>query len=319
MTDLSFSQFSDQIQEHFAKGTFAEGLSLASLYISEFPNEFPLINYWRMCLAARLDETVTANKILESTLASGIWYSEILLRQSPALEPLQGQEEFERLIDISLQMQTADPINAVPVLVVRPEEACGPEDEGCPAVIFLHANQDTAQKNLEHWRSLPNQGWLVAMPQSSLAMWAGVYIWQDFESAAKEIEEHYHKLTEQYSLDPERILLAGFSMGAEVALAMILDGRIKAKGFVLLGPGGPFMGNLDEWSPLIEKSKSKDIRGVILMGLADETIPQDNIRQLVKTLNDNGIACDLKTFPGLENEYPEDFEDVLKEALDFIF
>lgn len=318
MGDLTFTQLSNQIQTHFANGNYAEGLSLASQYVTEYPNEFPLINYWRICFAARISETATAKKILETSLASGCWYSELLLRQSPSLESLQGEEEFERLVGISLQMQTSDPTSAIPMLVMRAKDACGPEADRCPAVLFLHSNQDTAQKNMPHWQSLADQGWLVAIPQSRTAMWVEAYVWMDYESAAKEIEEHYDRLMAEYSVDTERFLLAGFSMGAEVALAMALDGRIDAKGFILLGPGGPFMDDLAKWEPFIEKARDKGLRGVILMGLADEEIPQDNIRKLIITLNENGIACDLKTYPDLEHAYPEDFDEFLQEALKFI-
>jgi predicted esterase len=318
MAELSFTQLTNQIQTHIANGTYSEGLSLASQYVTEYPNEFPLINFWRISLAAKMNEPATANKILESTLASGIWYSDLLLRQSPSLENLQGEEEFERLAGISLRMQVSDPANAVPMFVMRPKGACGPEDDGCPAAIFLHANQDTAQKNMPHWQSLADHGWLVAMPQSSAAMWADAYVWMDYESAAKEIEEHYSRLIEEYSVDTEQLVLAGFSMGAEVALAMALSVRIEVQGFILLAPNGPFMDNLAEWEPFIEKARDKGLRGVILMGIADEAISQDNIRELVTTFNKNGIACDLKTTSDLEHDYPEDFDKALEEGLKFI-
>lgn len=318
MAELSFTELTDKIQSHFAEGTFSEGLSLASEYVTVYPEEFALLNYWRMCLAARMNDFPTANKILETALASGSWYSELLLRDSPSLVPLQGEDEFERLVGISLQMRASDPATAVPMLVMRSKDACGPEDEGCPAVIFLHANQDTAQKNVPHWQSLADAGWLVALPQSSKAMWADAYVWMDHDTSADEIVGHFERLTGEYSLDTERVILAGFSMGAEVALAIALNGAIESKGFILLGPGGPFMDDLAKWAPSIERAKDKNLRGVILMGLADETIPQDNIRALVKTLNEAGVACELKTYPDLKHEYPPDFEVVLQDAIKFI-
>jgi dipeptidyl aminopeptidase/acylaminoacyl peptidase len=78
------------------------------------------------------------------------------------------------------------------------------------------------------------------------------------------------------------------------------------------------MDDLAKWTPSIEKAKDKGLRGVIMMGLADETIPQDNIRILVERLNKAGIACELKTYPGLGHEYPPDFESALQDAINFI-
>lgn len=318
MTKLSFDQLAKEIQAHFANNTSAEGLSLTSQYVTEYPHQLPLINYWRICFAAKMNEPATAYKFLETTLESGSWYSELILRQSPSLEIFKGEEEFERLLGISLQMQAADPTFSTPMIIMRAEGACGPESDECPTVIFLHSNQDTAHSNIPHWQSLADQGWLVALPQSSVALWADAYVWIDFESGAKEVEEHYARLVTEYSVATEKVLLSGFSMGAEVALAMALSGRIDVRGFILIGPGGPFMDDLTLWEPFIEQAKDKGLRGVILMGLADVTIPRDNIRALVKTLNENGIACELKPYPDLEHVYPDDFANFLQEAVKYI-
>ncbi len=318
MSTMTYEEFTQRIQQHFAEQTYADGLALASEQVVNFPEEFPTINYYRICLASRMGEFAIANKILESTLASGIWYSEMILRQSPSLEPLQGQEEFERLAAISAKMIAVDGLAQMPMLVVRPENACGPDDEGCPAVLFLHGNFDTAQKNLEQWRHLPEKGWLAAFPQSRQAMFPGSFHWTDYETTLEEIYEHYEGLTANYSLDLDRLIVGGFSMGGEMALTMALTGDLPARGFILLGPGGPDIANLAHWQALIEKAQGKNLRGVILMGEADDSIPREEIVQLVDLLNDHGILCLLKSFPGLEHAYPPDFVAVADEAIDFI-
>jgi len=319
MAGITIEKLGELVTNHFADQTYAEGLALATEHIKDFPDKFALVNYWRVCFAARLEAFEQANQILEATLASGHWYSEAILRQSPSLGPLQGNDEFERLVGISLKMKAADPAEQLPMLVVRTEGACSQDDEkGCPVFFFLHGNDDTAQANLKHWHALSNQGWLVALPQSSHAFWSGSYAWTDYESAAKEIEGHYAMLAAQYALDPEQIVLGGFSMGAEVALGLALSGRIKAHGFILLGPGGPFMDEPEKWEPFLESAKDRGLRGVVLMGLDDLTIPQDNVKKLVEKLNDNHVPTELKTFPGLGHGYPEDFDKVSREALKFI-
>lgn len=317
MTEMTFTQLNQKIQQHFAAEEYQAGLILATQSLPKFPKEFAFLNYYRICLAARLNAYEQASKILEDTLASGIWYAEPVLRQSPSLEPLQGLPEFERLVGISLQMQQADPAELLPMVVVRPDGACDPGQPGCPAVMVLHGNQDTAQHQLEAWSSLPGLGWLLAVPQSKHVLWAGAYAWTSHEDAA-DVRDHYEALTARYSINPDSVILGGFSMGAEVALAMALRGDIKAQGFILCGPGGPYLDNLDEWLPLLEASGKRKLRGYIIVGLADDTIPQDNIRKLVEMLNMHGHSTELKVFPGLEHEYPDDFEDTLAYALKYI-
>ena len=317
MPEMIFPELAEQIQQHFEAQTYAEGLTLASEKIKDFPEEYPTINYWRICLAARLGQFDLANKFLETTLASGIWFADFLLRQSPSLEAIQGNGEFEKLVEISSQMRAVDGAE-VPLLVTRPEDACGPGDAGCPALIFLHSNMDTAHRNLKQWAFLSANDWLLAMPQSSQALWTGAYNWVDHETTKTEMEDNFRRISSQYSLDEDRLIWGGFSMGAEMALTMVLNEDFPARGFVLLGPGGPKMTDLNDWLPLLDKAAGRDLHGVIWMGEDDLTIPQVNVRTLVKWLNERGIPTDLVTFPGLGHEYPPDFEQVATQALDFI-
>ena len=318
MANLTFPELAEQIQKHFAEGTYAEGLSLASEKITAFPEEYPTINYWRICLAVRLDHFDLANKFLDTTLASGIWFADFLLRQSPSLAGIQGNPEFERLAEISAQMRAADAVDEIPLLIARPEDACGPGDTGCPTLVFLHANMDTAQRNLEQWAHLSAQGWLVAVPQSDQALWTGAYTWANHETTKTQIDAHYQRITSQYSIDTSRLILGGFSMGGEMALTLVLNHDFPASGFILLGPGGPKMDDLSEWLPFIKKAAGRDLRGVIWMGEDDLTIPQNKVRRLVEHLNAAGITTKLETFPGLGHDYPENFKQVAARAINFI-
>ena len=319
MTEITIDALGLEIQKHFNNKTYAEGLALASKQLKEFPNNFPLLTYWRICFAARMNALPQANQILEALLSSGIWYSEALLRESPSLDALQKDPEFERLAGISLKMQISDPLEKLPLLVVRPENMWGPgQESGCPNLVFLHGNRDNAQANLSHWHPLSKKGWLVALPQSSQVYWSENYSWTAHEMAENEVLEKYNGLSKQYSLDTQNTVIAGFSMGAEIALALALNVKLNSQGFILLGPGGPYMNDLSRWDDLIEIAKDTGLRGVVLMGLEDKTIPQNAIRELVEKLNKRGIPTDLQTFPGLGHQYPENFEVVLDKALSFI-
>jgi predicted esterase len=269
-------------------------------------------------LAARLSYYTRVMQILETALSSGTWYGEAFLQNSPSLEPLQGNPDYERLLDISHQMQANDPANALPLLVVRPESECRSPDNPCPLLLFLHGNTDTAANNLEHWQSAAEDGWLLALPQSSGAMWAGAYAWTKHETAADEIETHLAKLTEQYVLDSSRIILAGFSMGAEIALWLALTGRVQSQGFILVGPSGLFMDDIEKWAPLIRDSQERGLHGAIITGLADTTIPHDNVRALVAALNSAAIPTDHEEHIDLAHEYPSNFPNRLRHALAFI-
>lgn len=321
MTDLTIEQIGEQVQEHFANQTYREGLTLTAAALRAHPESYPLINYWGACLAARLGDIPLACELLQTTLANGVWYSEFVLRSSPSFEDLQGEAAFETVVAISLQMQENDPAEALPLVVLRPQNACDPDDDepGCPTVFFLHGNQDSVQANLPRWTHLSQTGWLVGMPQSSRVLWAGAHAWADYETAAEEASAAYANLDRQYGIDPDQVVLAGFSMGAEVALAMALSGRIQCQGFILLGPGGPFMDDLAKWQPFLEDAAGRGLRGLIITGSADATIPHENIAELVARLNAHGVTTELEIHPDLKHEYPPDFSARLDYALKYIF
>lgn len=319
MTEKNFSKFNQEMQGHFANKTYTEGLSLSSKHLAEYPERFALINYWRICMAAQIDEFPLANKIFESTLASGIWIAEFLLRQSPELEGIQGDPEFERLVEISLRMYAADPPEKEITLIARPQDACGPGQEGCPAFIFLHGNDDTSRRTIEHLVELPGKGWLVALPQSEYVLWTDGYSWADHASGAAQLNTRYAKLVEEYSIDPTRTVLGGYSMGGEVALTAALTGDIEAAGFVCLGLAGPNTSEPDQWSEAINQAKGKALRGVILLGEEDFSMPLENVELVVEKLNQAGIETKLIPIPGVAHVYPDNFDALLDQAFEFIF
>lgn len=314
-----FAEFAARIQEHFVQETFAEGLVLLNANLESFPEQQPLVNFWKICLTAGSGEAQQANRLLWEVLSGGTWYAQTLLSQSLSLKNMQKDAEFERLTAISQKMQAADPTANLPVYIVRPEEACAPGSPGCAAMVFLHGNQESAHAHLEYWRGLPDQGWLLALPQSSHALWNGAHSWVDSGSAAEEIKTHYQSLAAQYSLDLKRLTIGGMGMGAEIALELALNGSLPAQGFILINPSGPHMETPSTWLKLIEKNKNINLRGVILAANQADGTPNPDAGKLAEMLNSVEISCQLKSYAQPGKAYPDDFGDHLNDALTFIF
>ena len=314
MPEITFDELSNQIQQHFAQESYTDGLSLASKHLADFPEAFALINYWRICMASLLGEKALANKILESTLASGLWYADVLLRQSSALAAMQGDPEFEKLVQISKKLHAADGMEA-PLLVARPENACGPEDVGCPSLFFLHNDMDSAQNSIKQLGALSSYGWVVAAPQSSQSMYTGAYMWIDFPTTQQEVGGHLENLSQRVHLSSKKIVHSGLGRGAELALEIALNGDLPARGFVLLSPGGQKMDDVNEWLPLIDKAAGKSLRGTIVLNLDED---QENAKALAKMLNEHNIPTKLITFQRAGQDFPENAELVFKDALDFV-
>jgi len=299
-----FEDLQAQIQSAYQAGDYAAALELAERNTAQFPEQTPLLFYWRVCMHARLEQPSRAIRLLAEVLESGIWYGEVLLRKSPSLKSLQGVEDFERLVALNRELQSAAQAQRYPLIILRAEGNCQEQANPCPLLLGLHSNMSSAQTSLPLWQPAASAGWLVAAPQSSQAMWKDAYGWDDLEVASQEIQHGYATLIRQFAVDQARSVTAGHSMGGEVAIWLALSGTIPAAGFLAVGPGGPNMNQPESWQPWIDQAVQRQagasgaLRGCLIAGEADASISIESCHILGKMLNRAGIACQVVTVPG---------------------
>jgi predicted esterase len=312
----TYDEYYNEAMEHYGKGEFGTVYELITAGEAQYPDHEAEILYLRSCMAARTGENTLALGLIRDALDRGIWYGEGIMRRTPSWQPLQGLPEFEELVKVCKAQEIASNVGPL-LLLSEPDGGCSPADP-CPVLVALHGNGDNGQRALNGWRSVVEQGWLLAAAQSSQAGMTGFYIWDDQEIALRELAVHYATLRDGQSIDLERVVIAGFSMGGETALRAALLGTIPARGFILLGPGGPTIDTPDEWLPLMAGAKERGLRGYVFLGENDNTVPHDEIRAIVSSLNAQGIPCELETVPAIAHEYPIDFGSMIKRALAFI-
>ncbi len=318
----SFEDIQARIQDHYQSGEYASALALASEHAPRFPDQAPLFTYWRICMTARLEQADKSLRILDEALGKGIWFGEVLLRKSPSLQALQGLAAFEHLVMRNQQLQAQDEALHYPVLTLRSQGACVPGGPACPLLLALHANASTARASLDFWQAPAARGWLVGVPQSTQAMWKDAFVWNDREAALRQLEKHFAVLAKQYVVDPGRVVLAGHSMGGETAIWLALNGALPAAGFIAIGPGGPLMDEPEAWQPFIDQAQARiaetglPLRGTIIYGTDDESIPQAGIQALASHLNRAGITCDLDAVPGGKHDFQQEYAEALKRGLD---
>jgi predicted esterase len=314
----SFEEIQQNIQKLYQGGDYTQAYELATQNAAHFPDQAQLINYWRICMAVRLGRSAESLSLLSQSLMNGLWYGETLLRKSPSLQPLQGEPEFERLVELNQKLQAHDQAAMFPLLLLRPEGACQDDENPCPLLIALHANGSTAQASMDFWKHAASQGWLVAAPQSSQAMWKDAYLWDDLDVTQSEIERHLGSITQRYAVDAAHIVVAGHSMGGEVAIWLALSGVVEACGFIALGPGGPTMDEPDTWRQLVDRAGGRPLRGCLVYGDADHAISINGIKALASMLNHAGIACRLDRLPGVGHEFHPSYTAALLSGLEFV-
>lgn len=316
MTTRTFEELQDETMRLYGAGDYAATLALLTEEGDRFPEEGAWVLYMQACMAARVGRPDETCRLLDAALERGYWYGEAVMRQSPSFLPLQGQPEFEAVA--ARQIARAAEAHAEPLLLLREPEGGCPTDQPCPVLLALHGNGADGPSALQGWGPVVERGWLLAALQSSQIVGVNQFIWDDQAVAIREAQEHYATVQARYALDPARTLVAGFSMGGETALRLALSGALPVRGFILLGPGGPTIDTPDAWVPLMEQATGRGLRGMVILGEADNEVPQDEIRTLVTLLNSHGIPCELETVPGLRHAYPPDFGPIIDRALAFV-
>jgi predicted esterase len=312
MSERTFENLQEQLMELYDKGEYAQALDLAQRESDQFPEHEQATYYWRMCMASRINNTQLALQFFHEALAHGYWFSPKWLRDDEDLKPLQGQPEYEQMLDVCQQRLIEAQANVSPeLMVIQPE---GEAQSSAPLLIALHGNSSNGRNEVSFWQGPVSSGWLLGIPQSSQLIGDGAYVWDDWEKATQEVREHYAALIEKHAIDSEKVILSGFSMGGGLAIWLTLSKAIKAHGFVVLGP---YLRDIEALKPLLETVKVDRLRGYIIVGEQDEVCLNIS-RKVAELLNFHGIPCELEIRPGLKHTYPADFGQSLAKGIAFV-
>ena len=293
-------------------GEYAAAYQLATREAGRFPESAQSTIYnWRFCTACLMGDPALALRLIEEALDAGYWYGEADLREDSDLATLQGMPKFERLIAIAGQRRDAALAQAKPELkILLPTNGSAPY----PLLLALHGNSSNIAGSERYWRAGGEQGWLVALPQSSQPMGAQTYGWNDRAWAVREITQHAATVREQYPIDPARVVVAGFSMGGGLAAWLALSGALPVRGFIGVGP---FLANVESVLPLLEAPPKRLVRGYLVASQRDAYC-YSVAQKLAALLPPHGIACELELHPDLGHDFPPEFERSLIRGLDFI-
>ncbi len=307
---MYFGQLANRFNDCFHRQAYQEALDLLNNAADQLPNHAGKILVWQASCQALLGDAPGAIVTFQSALAAGYWYHEEALKYEPDFASLQDYPEFQRIIAECQQRREHDESTIKPELALFEPSTLRP----WPLLITLHGNESHLADYAPHWRSAAAQGWLVAVPQSTQLSWAGGYfVWDDYDQALAEIQQLYADLTARYAIDPQRVIMAGYSMGGEVAQKIALTRALPVSGFI--GVEG-FVFDLDQLRPLIEAKQNPGLRSYLITGQYAQFF--EPTRQIDDLLRAQGYAsCRAE----MDNEYHgfgSTFEAVLAQALAFV-
>ncbi|MED3318818.1 alpha/beta hydrolase [Bacillus wiedmannii] len=269
-------------------------------------NEAQIYNFkYALAGAAGLEEEAM-HVMKEAIIEKGFWYGNEYLITDDDLKSLHKFEEFHKMVQLCKEREE---------LAKKTERADVKFIDGKKKeklFIAMHGDQENIAIVEPYWKSVLDQDYTLALPQSSQIQFSDGFVWDDIHRGKEELKEHYVTFIENHTV--ESLIIGGFSAGARVALYTILQKNIDVDGFIFVAPWLP---EIDEWNELLEVLQNKNIKGYIVCGDQDEDCFECT-QQFVQLLRDKNIEHEFKVVPNLNHDYPKDFDELLKEAIEYI-
>lgn len=190
-----------------------------------------------------------------------------------------------------------------------------------PLLMVIHGGNQSIDKAMQRWQpQVIGDDLIIAYVQSSNRADTKSYRWDlsgvdiyHMPTAQQEVIGLYKTIVEKYAVDTSRVALAGFSQGGNLALIMAAEGTIPAKGFIA---GCPAIRSPIQ-PEVAQASAERGLRGTIFVGENDWTAA--SVSASVVNFNEAGLPINHIVMEGKGHEFPDNFEDVLREAVKHIY
>ena len=121
-------------------------------------------------------------------------------------------------------------------------------------------------------------------------------------------------IRDRYRLNEEETIIAGASQGGALSLELALgENELNIKKFISIIPG---IVDVSSYIPLLKNGVSKNVKGFIITGEKDFYFPM--AKEFYEEARKLKLQCEFVSIKGMGHNIPENFEDYLNEALDFL-
>jgi len=261
-----------------------------------------------MCLLSLCNRPDDVMFVFQQGLDNGLWWGESQFQDSD-LDAVRDLPEFKRLMAVSQENYEEERAH-----VKRDQAILLPEPPASgkyPLLIALHGRNGNKDSDLEYWEAARRRGWLVLSPQSTQPLFSGSYCWDNPTEGLTDLLFYYEQVSRKYQIDPQRVIIAGFSQGSGMAIYSALSGKFDVRGFIGIGT---FIAESDWLIPLARQAQS--VRGYFITGEKDHTL--DMARAIQTILKENNIQFGEEVHSDLAHEFPADFGSSFDKAIKFI-
>ena len=292
-----------------------EELELARRIAAEYMDRLDSgeLRFNHLSLTASLGHTVQVMDLLEEYLDTDRWFSTWFLSRIPELNSIEDLPRFRRILQASEEKEAQYWQDEVMGPVVQFPASGKPP---YPLLVAIHGNGFNPRHSASGWAFAAESGWLVFHPVARRLAGYGLHWWDTHEDSRETIEVQAEENLKGFPIDPDRVVLGGFSKGGEVAMVLALLGWRGAKGFITVGAGGYYHMEPERWGALLA-SPPDGLHGVAMYSPYDLG-RSGGVNQTLPMMRAAGIEIREEVYPAEGHVFPEDFEQRFEEAVEFI-
>jgi len=240
----AFEELFDGFMDLYGQKHLDEALALLETHAANYPEWDALTRMWEISLTSRSGAHQAAMDRLQQALDAGVWYHEDALLNDPDLQPLAALPDFSGLVERSAALRKAALAAEAQLEVNQPGS-----QPPWPLLVAFHGNNNSIRASRAAWIPALEQGWAVALPQSSHPSWLSGHFNWNFPEALEQAGARITGLLASQPVQPGRVVTGGFSMGASLALRLGLEGKQPVSAVIAVEPWLPDPAN---WPQLIK-------------------------------------------------------------------
>lgn len=311
----TFTENVTAAEKAYADQRFEEAANRYATAVKIFPFE-PTTRFRLACCLARSNRNHRAIEQLKQAIELG--FADVdMLKQQADLEAIRSQPAFAEL-------QTAAEAARDEEFVIHAGENA-PRNKPAGVLVLLHGAGAGPRSEIAFWKPAADQlGLILVAPRAPNRRGTMLFAWQrkgakdstspefyDLEGARQAINRAMEEASRQYEIDPDKVILAGYSQGGGVALQLLATEPERFTGAVVV----------NSLSIPIDATRWKGVadgnaRVRIIAGEYDKLMERS--RTTAEALKAAGVAHELDVVRFCGHEMPLDSQSRLLDALQFV-
>ncbi len=298
--------------EAYRQGDWARAVEVGAELVAMLPGR-PLLEYNLACVHALNGDADEALDILGRAAASGFRDVSHLdgdrdldpVRDLPGFRSVRSQVEAnQRRFVLEARAMAA----TTPILIVTPDGH--DPDRPAPLIIALHGYGDRPENHPRVWGPAADDfGAILAVPQGGRQVGGG-FGWSGVEEAEVVLDRVLREVDDRFVIDRSRIVLAGFSQGAYLAMALGVRHPELLTGVIPMA--GAYVPEIDAPPP----AEGHEPRYYFIAGSRDRAVT--DMRRAAKDFRAAGYAATLRILPGIGHASPDPAGGELNTALRWV-